>query len=72
MDCHLTNNMPRQQCDSYFVESDDLSERRHYEAIIKRQRQDRIADELSLEVRREYMADIVEHMATMEVRRRES
>ena len=66
--------MPHQQqpCDSYFVESDDsTSDRLHYEAIIKKQRQDRIGEQLSVEVRREYMADIVEHMAAMEVRRSE-
>lgn len=70
---HTTNVMPHQQqpCDTYFVESDDnVSDRRHYEAIIKRQRQERIGEQLSHDVRREYMADIVQHMATMEVRHR--
>lgn len=69
MDHHPAAAMQRPQCDSYFVESDDgMAERRHYEAIIKRQRQDHIADELSIDVRREYLADIVDHMANMEVR----
>ena len=64
--------MPHQQqpCDTYFVETDDnTSDRLHYEAIIKRQRQDRIGDQLSLQARQEYLKDIVQHMATMEVRR---
>lgn len=62
--------MPRPQpCDSYFVESQDsAAELRQYEGIIKRQRQDRIADELSMEIRSQYMNEIVEHMAFMEVR----
>jgi pyruvate formate-lyase activating enzyme-like uncharacterized protein len=72
---HTAINMaPRQPCDSYFVETDDTTvvistaERLQYESIIKRQRQERIADELSLEVRAQYLPEIVEHMAEMEVR----
>lgn len=58
-----------QPCDSYFIESQDsAAERRQYEGIIKRQRQDRIADELSMKIRSQYMDGIVEHMAFMEVR----
>lgn len=68
------NMAPHQPCDSYFVETDDTTaiisdaERLQYESIIKRQRQERIADELSQEVRAEYLPEIVEHMAAMEVR----
>ncbi|KFY10467.1 hypothetical protein V491_07635 [Pseudogymnoascus sp. VKM F-3775] len=62
---------PHQPCDSYFVETDDTTaitaaERLQYESIIKRQRQERIADELSMEVRAEYLPEIVDHMAAME------
>lgn len=71
---HSAINMaPHQPCDSYFVETDDTTaisaaERLQYESIIKRQRQERIADELSMEVRAEYLPEIVDHMAAMEVR----
>jgi len=70
MSFHQGINVPRPQpCDSYFVESQDsAAELRQYEGIIKRQRQDRIADELSMEIRSQYMNEIVEHMAFMEVR----
>lgn len=74
MDYHTATHLPHQQqpCDSYFVETDDsTSDRLHYEAIIKRQRQDRIGELLSQQARQEYMADIIQHMATMEVRRGE-
>ncbi|KFZ16808.1 hypothetical protein V501_02066 [Pseudogymnoascus sp. VKM F-4519 (FW-2642)] len=63
---------PHQPCDSYFVETEDTTcvistaERLQYESIIKRQRQERIADELSQEVRAEYLPEIVDHMAAME------
>lgn len=75
MDYRPTTHMPHQQqpCDSYFVETDDTaSDRLHYEAIIKRQRQDRIGEQLSQQARQEYMADIIQHMGTMEVRSEES
>lgn len=68
------NMAPHQPCDSYFVETEDTTcvistaERLQYESIIKRQRQERIADELSQEVRAEYLPEIVDHMAAMEVR----
>ncbi|ELR03526.1 hypothetical protein VC83_03403 [Pseudogymnoascus destructans] len=66
------NMAPHQPCDSYFVETEDTTcvisnaERLQYESIIKRQRQERIADELSQEVRAEYLPEIVDHMAAME------
>lgn len=44
------------------------SDPRQYESLIKRQRQEHIADELSMEVRSQYMDEIVEHMGAMEVR----
>lgn len=68
------NMAPHQPCDSYFVESEDPiatisdEERRQYESIIKRQRQERIADELTLEVRSQYLDEIVDHMGVMEVK----
>jgi predicted Ser/Thr protein kinase len=75
MSYHPAINMgPHQPCDSYFVETQDSTalisdeERRQYESIIKRQRQERIADELSLEVRSQYLDEIVDHMGVMEVR----
>jgi alanine-alpha-ketoisovalerate/valine-pyruvate aminotransferase len=64
------NRLP--QCDSYFVESDaDMyaaeAQRRQYEKLIKSQRQDLMADELTMDVRRQYQDDIVAHMLFMEV-----
>lgn len=56
-----------QPCDSYFVECDEaVAQQQQFQAIINRQRQDRIADELSEEVRQEYMYEIVQHMNYME------
>lgn len=66
------NVAPHQPCDSYFVETHGApgaisdAERRQYESIIKRQRQEHIADELSMEVRAQYLDEIVEHMGVME------
>ena len=58
--------------DSFFIESDEPSfERmnpRHAAKMVARQRQDMIAGELSRLAGEEYLEDILQHMATMEVR----
>lgn len=58
--------------DSFFIESDEPSfERinpRHAAKMVARQRQDMIAGELSRLAGEEYLEDILQHMATLEVR----
>lgn len=66
--------MAYQPCDSYFVESDDSSlfggrpDAREYAKIIKRRRQDLMANELSRQAVEDYLEDIMAHMSQMEVR----
>lgn len=62
--------MSYQQCDSYFVESEESSygrpDAREYAKMIKRRRQAIMATELSKQAVDDYLEDIVRHMRQME------
>lgn len=78
MSYHQQNlsHMAYPTCETYFVEPQDAStfaapvqDSRDYTKIMKRQRQDSIADELSRLADDEYGEDIMKYMRRMEVKR---
>ena len=65
----------RNQCDSYFVESHEIQEKRFREELRERERHQKwqtqlaIAENLSQLTSSEYRDDVLQHMETMEVKR---